>query len=522
MCKQSTIHITMSGKVTRMSKIKQLLQLYQSGVSLRKISRDLSLHRKTVNSYIDKLQLYGFDIEELLLLDDPVLESKFMSGNAAYLDARFEQLKKLIPDYEESLKDKHVTRRLLWNEYIALYPSGYRYSQFCFHLNQLSVARHPSAILEHPAGQELYIDFAGDTMHYIDKQTGEIIEVQIFVSTLPFSDYAFCMAVATQRTEDFLYALGCALDHYGGSPKIVVSDNLKSAVVKSDKYEPVINRIMEDYANHYGFVVIPARPYKPKDKSLVENQVKLIYRRVYARLRNQTFFSLKELNHALAEMTLRHNQTRMQQKPYSREERFLAEEKTLLKMLPQRTFEIKFYATLRVAKNNCIYLSRDKHYYSVPYTYIGRQVDVIYTRTIVKVYHKQEQIATHPRTSGFGYTTKREHLCSSHNHYKDRSPAWYKQLAAKRSAALEALIGKIFESAAVPETMFRSCDGLLSLCRKTDPLIFEKVCNIALENGIYSYRFVKNAIENNMAASTPDDHNPLPEHPNIRGKAYFC
>jgi Transposase and inactivated derivatives len=512
----------MSGKVTRMSKIKQLLRLYKDGVSLRKISRELKMNRETVTGYIDKLKIHDFDIDELLLLEDPVLESKFIIGHAAYLEPRFEQLKELLPEYEKKLENKKITRLLLWEDYIAKYPSGYRYSQFCYHLNQLTVARHPSAILEHNAGEKLYLDFAGDTLHYVDIQTGEIIEAQVFVATLPFSDYAFCMAVPSQRSEDFLYALTCALEYYGGCPKIVVTDNLKASVVKTDKYEPDLNRLMEDYANHYGFVVLPARPYRPKDKSLVENQVKLIYRRVYTRICDCTFFSLEELNQALAEMTRKHNQTRMQQKPYSREERFLSEEKTLLKELPDSVFEIKFYASLRVAKNNCIYLSRDKHYYSVPFTHIGRKVDVIYTRTLVKIFFGRELIATHQRTVGFGYSTQRDHLCSAHNHYKDRSPDYYKRIAGKSSLSLEKLMEKMFETTDVPETMFRRCDGLLSLCRKTNPVVFDKVCNIALENGIYSYQFVKNAIENNMVNFKAEQCNPLPEHPNIRGKDYFC
>jgi transposase len=194
----------MSGKVTRMSKIKQLLLLYKDGVSKRRISRELKINRETATDYID----------ELLLLDDPVLESKFISGHAAYPDPRFEQLKELLAGYEKKLENKKITRILLWEDYIAKYPSGYRYTRFCYHLSQLTAARRPSAILEHNAGEKLLLDFAGDTLHYVDIQTGEIIEVQVFISTLAFSDYAFCMALPSQRSEDFLYALNCALEYY--------------------------------------------------------------------------------------------------------------------------------------------------------------------------------------------------------------------------------------------------------------------------------------------------------------------
>ena len=203
------------------------------------------------------------------------------------------------------------------------------------------VARKPTAILAHCAGEKLYIDFAGDTMPYVDRETGEVKQAQVFVATLPYSNYTFLMAVPSQKSEDFLHALSCGLAYFGGSPKIVVPDNLKAAVTKSDKYEPAINHIMEDFANHYGFVVCPARAGKPRDKAAVENSVKIIYQWIYARLRKRTFFSIEEINIAFAEEITKYNQTRMQRKEYSREEKFLAEEKQKLTPLPEKVFEKK-------------------------------------------------------------------------------------------------------------------------------------------------------------------------------------
>jgi transposase len=325
-----------------------------------------------------------------------------MAGTAAYLDKRFEDFQERLPYFERELKRKHVTRHLLWKEYLSEYPSGYQYTQFCYHLNQQLVARKPSAVLNHEAGEKLYVDFAGDRLEYIDRETGEIIPVQVFVACLPCSDYSFVLAVEHQTTEDFLHALSCCLKALGGSPKILVPDNLKAAVIKADRYEPELNRVMEDFANHYGFVVLPARAGKPRDKASVENQVKIIYSRVYAKLRNQTFFSLEALNRALAEKTLEHNQTRMQQRDYSRQEKFLADEKPLLRALPETDFDIKYYAWLRVGLNGYIYLGRDKHYYSVPYIYIREEAQVIYTRTMVKIFCRNQQVAVHERRTGFG------------------------------------------------------------------------------------------------------------------------
>jgi transposase len=505
-----------------MSKIKQLLRLHQSGVSNRKIAHELDMDKGTVGDYIRKFKGAGIHIDDLLLLDDPVLEGKFSAGTAAYPDKRFDDFKGLLSWLEKELGRKHVTRHLLWQEYLTKFPSGYRYTQFCFHLNQQLVARKPTAILTHVAGEKLFVDFAGDTMEYIDIQTGEVIPVQVFVACLPFSDYSFIMCVGSQKTEDFLHALTCCLRALGGSPKILVPDNLKAAVIKADRYEPTLNRVMEDFANHYNMVVLPARAGHPRDKALVENQVQIIYSRVYAKLRNHHFFSLEELNRAVFEKTLQHNQTRMQRKDYTREEKFLADEKHTLRALPPTDFEMKFYAELRVGANNCIYLGRDNHYYSVPYIYTGEKVQVIYTRTAVKIYCPNRCVATHSRVIGFGYTTVKEHLCSAHQHYSERHPDYYIQMANKRSNALAEVFSRIFESPGSPEVFYRTCDGLLSLCRKTDPVRFEKACRIALVKGVFSYKFIKALIEGKSLMMEAEEYPSLPfPRENIRGKDYY-
>jgi hypothetical protein len=239
---------------------------------------------------------------------------------------------------------------------------------------------------------------------------------------------------------------------------------------------------------------------------------------VYARLRNQRFFSIEELNKGLKEKTLEHNQTRMLRTAYSREERFLAVEKDLLRPLPQTAFEIKYYARLRVENNCCVYLARDKHYYSVPYTYIGQKAQIIYTRTPVKIFCQNKLVATHQRVVGHGYTTVAEHLCSTHRFYRERSPEFYIRQAGKRSEVLKCLITDIFN---IPnrsaEMSYRTCDGLLSLSRKTDPVRFEKACRIAVEMQKYSYRFVQSLLEGkSLMMEETEPYKSLPETVNVR------
>lgn len=510
-----------------MSKVKQVLRLHAQGFSNRRIARELELYKGTVNNYVDKIKNYHYSIEELLSLEDPELEAKLFAGNPAYKESRFEAFKNKIPYLEKELGRPHVTRYLLWQEYRQENTDGYGYSQFCFHLGQLLKARKPGSILEHNPGEKLFVDFAGDTFPYIDRETGEVIHTQVFAACLPCSSYTFIMAVPTQRTDDFLHALACCLNHLGGSPRIVVTDNLKASVVKADRYEPELNRVMEDFANHYGFAVIPARARSPKDKAAVENEVKIAYRRVYAKLRNHTFFSIEEVNAAFAEKTREHNQTRMQQKEYCRQEKFLAEEKPLLGELPADAFEVKYYASLKINENNCVHLARDKHFYSAPYRYMGQKAEVVYTRSLVRIYVNRECVATHVRSTRPGYSTEKEHMGSSHNFYRERSPGFYIRQAARRSDTLAELFAAFFEKAEVPETQYRRCDGLLSLQRKTDPVVFERVCRYALDNGILTYQSIKRVIDTKayMLGMTeegnPDRDNNI-KHVNIRGKKYYA
>jgi transposase len=520
----------MAGKTKGMSKIKQMLQLHLQGTSNRKIALELEMNKETVNRYVKRAESDSMSLRELLGLDDPILEHRMTGGSPAYPDERFECFKQMLPYIDKEMGRKHVTLKRLWEEYLLDHPGGYGLSQFRFHYNQNSKAQSPSTVLHdlYVGGEKIFIDFAGDTMEYIDLDTGEVIRVQMFVACLPATDYGYALGVPSQRSEDFVYAIASCFKSLGGAPKIIVPDNLKSAVIKTDPYEPNINRVLEDLANHYGCVVIPARPAHPKDKSLVENLVKLVYRRVYAELRNEKFYSLGELNKAVSEKMQVHNRKRMQQHPYSREEQFLAIEKPELRPLPQADFEVRCYTTLKVGVNGCIYIGRDKHYYSVPYTHIGQDVKVIYTRTLVKVYHQGECISTHTRDCAPGkYTLVREHLASHAQAYRDRSPEYYILRGRKATAELGQIIEYMFVTATVPvETFYRGCEGLLHLHRTTDPTLFRKACEAALLYQKYQYSFVLRLVKSKCMglesiATETEDLSAPPCHTNIRGKEQF-
>jgi len=517
----------MAGIIKRMSQIKQLLQMHRQGMGRKQIARALGVSKTTVKSYLIKVAVGGLDIEQLLAMDDPTLERQFHSGNPSYKDRRYLYLESRLEHYSRELSRKGVTKRILWQEYLQecvhTGHAGYAYTQFCYHLNQLLVARMPSAVLVHEPGAKLYVDFAGDMLHYIDRETGAIVHCPVFVACLPYSDYCFAWVCRNQTTDEFVEALIACLTHLGGVPRVLVPDNLKAAVIHANRYQPELNRILEDFANHYGITVLPARVGKPCDKALCENQVKLLYSRVYAHLRNLQFFDLWSLREAVGQKVREHNQTRMQQKPYCRQERFLAEERPVLGALPGEPFQIKHYRQYTVAKNGHIYLSEDRHYYSVPYQWTGQKAQVIYTNTMVSIYVRNQCVAAHVRNFAPGrYTSVKEHLPSQHQHWLERSPEYYLKQAGQKSVALVRFFEGIFSDNRPPEHHYRSCDGLLSLQRKTPADVFQRALDIALENGMYSYRSMMNLIENDAQNRQGKiDQKPLPQHGNIRGKEYY-
>lgn len=244
--------------------------------------------------------------------------------------------------------------------------------------------------LEHEAGNEMFIDYAGKKLHIVDKETGEIIPVEVFVAILPNSQYTYVEACLSQKRKDLIACCTGALNFYGGVPKAIVSDNLKSAVTRASKYEAEVNRTFKDFARHYNCVINPARGYAPQDKALVENAVHLTYQRIYYPLREMTFFSLDDLNREIRKLLINYNSLLFKRKEASRIELFQTVERQYLKPLPSSSYELKDYRKAKVQKMGYVYFSPDKSYYSVPYRYIGKETCIHYTRDMVEVYFYQE------------------------------------------------------------------------------------------------------------------------------------
>ena len=422
----------MAAKNIEMSKIKSVLRLHVSTddrgkhPSNREIAKTLSLYKGTVNEYIRRAKADELPIEELLQLDDPVLERRLCPGTAAYSDRRFDDLSKRMDYIFNEMKRPHVTLQILYEEYCKDVDNPYSYTQFCHHYNQHKKAQKaPTMVLteNREGGKEMMVDYAGDKMQIVNPETGEITKVEVFVATLPASNYDFVLPVQSQKVEDFLLGCSKAMEFFGGVPQCIICDNLKAAVIKSDRYQPTLNRMFEDFCNYYGTVAIPARPKKPRDKALAENLVRNSYTHIYAPLRHELYTSLEELQEAVMEQLMLHNQKRMKQYKVTRQERFLAIDKPRLKELPKLPYEIKCYREYTVKPNSYIQLGQDGRYYSVPYQYIGKRVTVMFTPEWVNIYYNGELLAQHNRKLNKGrYVDVKSHLPSYYGDYQQASP----------------------------------------------------------------------------------------------------
>jgi predicted transcriptional regulator len=275
--------------------IKQILVLIKDGFSNRKIGSTLGISRNTVNNYVQQFNSSGYNIGELLNFDENRLNELF-TGKTTIDTSRHDDLMRYLERINAARSHPGFTFQYHYNDYVNNVSNPYSYTQFPEHFHRKYSKAKGSLKLEHIAGHEMFVDFAGKKLEIVDKDTGEVRPVEVFVSILPCSQYTYVEASATQNRNDFISCCKNALHFYGGVPKAIVSDNLKSAVTRASKHEPVINRSFKDFAGHYGCVINPTRVYAPQDKALVENAVHLTYQRIYYPLREMTFFSIEELN----------------------------------------------------------------------------------------------------------------------------------------------------------------------------------------------------------------------------------
>jgi transposase len=511
-----------------MSKVKNLLRLYTEGVSKLSIAERTGLPRNTVKKYIRLFLASDMSISKLLSKSDAELELMFIEmvpTKDSDDNPKYRDLEQMFPDIEKALKRKDVTKQLLWARYKEEHPDGYGLSQFKHYYLRWKKSRNPVMHIDHKAGEKMYVDYAGDKLEMVDAKTGEITHLEVFVAVLGGSQLTYVEASMSQQTEDFICSCENALQYFGGSPLVIVSDNLKAAVIKSNRYEPVINDAFKDFASHYTMAVMPAAPYKPTHKALVEGTVKIIYKAIYSIVRTGVYTSLETINKSIREALDAFNKRPMSHRPYSRRELFDDVEARSLQPLPVKPYEIKRRKVVTVMKNNFICLSEDKHYYSVPYRYIGRKVVLLYSQSQVEVYCKHERIALHERDRRpYKYTVLEEHLASKNRFQADWNPDKFIQRATEIGAACRDYIIGVLNSRQHPEQTYKSCQGILSFAARAGYERLNNACKRALQYEDYSYHTIRVILEKGYDRDVPDKEEGLPIipiHPNIRGDKYY-
>jgi transposase len=419
-----------------------------------------------------------------------------------------------------------VTLELLHLEYLEKHPGGLGYTQFCDDYRKW-VRRHRLSMRQvHHAGEKLFVDYSGKKPHIVERETGELVEVELFVAVLGASNYTYAEATRTQKIADWIGSHVRCFEYLGGVPRDVVPDQLKSGVTIACRYEPGVQRTYEEMAQHYGTTVLPARPARPRDKAKVERAVQVVQRWILARLRHRTFFSLGELNAAIAELLEELNARTMKTYGASRAALFERLDRPALRPLPQRRFEVADWKAVRA--NIDYHVEYDGHYYSVPHPLRDEQgIEVRATQTTVEIFHDGGRVASYARSHKKGaHTTTAEHMPSAHRAHAEWTPSrlvgWAQTIGAETGKLVEAIIAERRH----PEQGYRSCLGILRLSKRYGAARLEAACARARAAGARSYRHVDSIlrhgldrVDHDSATSSPADL--VVVHGNIRGPRYY-
>jgi transposase len=502
-----------------MRKIRELLRLrWEQHLPQRVIGNSLRLSQGSVSEYLNRARRAGLAWPLPDALDDARLEALLFPPQP---DVPSDQ--RPAPDWgavHRDLRRPNVTLALLWEEYRAATTDGFGYSWFCDLYREWAGRLKPTLRQVHIAGERLFVDFAGHTMEVIDAASGEIHRAEIFVAVLGASSFIYAEATGSQALADWIGAHVNALNAIGGVPRQIVSDNLKAGITKACFYEPTVNRTYADMAAHYRTAIIPARPYKPRDKAKVEVGVQVVQRWILARLRHQRFFSLAELNGAIAGLVEQLNDRTMRGLGTTRRALFEQFDRPALLPLPPVAYEYAEWRRCRVGLD--YHVAIDKHFYSVPHDLLRQEVEARITTGTVELFHRGKRVASHVRSADrHRPSTVAEHMPSAHRRYREWTHERIRREAAAIGDDTATLADLILRSRPHPEQGFRSCIGILGLVQHHGIERVDAACARALALGTRSYTSVAAILKNRR--DQPDDTAEAPSlvHENIRGPGYY-
>ncbi len=510
----------MSRKREPVRRIKEVLRLaYLEALSERQIALGANMKKTTVHDYLLRAKRAGITWSDVQSMDDDGLERLLFPVEAPA------EVRRVLPDWghiHTELHRKHVTLQLLWEEYRLQHADGYSYSHFCELYQHFADTLEVSMRQTHRAGDKVFVDYSGDGVEVIDGGTGEIRRAEIFVGVLGASSYSYAEATWSQELPDWIGSHVRMLSYFRGVPAAVVPDNLKTGVTKACYYDPDINPTYQSFAEHYGLAILPARVRRPKDKAKVESAVLVVQRWILARLRNRTFFSLGELNEAIAELLVILNRRPFKKMPGSRESLFEQLDKPALRALPVQPFECPQWKNATV--NIDYHISFDDHFYSVPYRLVKDTVVLRVTETTVEVLHRGQRVAVHERSHHrYGYSTIPEHMPPAHRWLSQWTPVRVVEWGRKHGEHIAKLFEEIMGRKVHPEQGFRACLGIMRLGNKVGDERLDAACRRALDIGGHSYRCVRNILERGQeyAPMIVAESRIECQHENLRGATYY-
>jgi transposase len=511
-----------------MRRVRELLRLrLDAGLPAQQAAVRMGVARSTLREMQSRFEKSGLPWPLPLDLTDVELEARLYGETGTKQGHR----RRAEPDWaavNRELKRKHVTLQILWDEYIDANPDGYRYSRFC-ELYRGWETRLPVTMRQtHLGGDKLFVDYAGDTVPVIiDRRTGETRAAHLFVAVMGGSSLSFAHASWTEKLPDWIDAHVQAFAYFGGAARLIVPDNPKVAVIKACFYDPQVNRTYAEMAAHYDTAVLPARPRRPRDKAKVEAAVRIVERWLLGTLRHRRFYSLAEVNAAIAELLTRLNDQRVL-RYVGRTRRQLFEEidAPKLRPLPAEPYALAEWRARKVGLD--YHVDIDGHFYSVPYRHARAGVEVRATLRTIEVFLKGERVAAHMRGSGDGkHTTLAEHMPSSHRRYADWTIDRILREARAIGPSVDLLCQMILEHRPHPEQGFRACLGIVRLVKPFGPVRLEAACLRALQVGARTYGSVRSILDNRLDGRPvhrprdTEDGGLTLTHPNIRGSRYY-
>ncbi len=509
-----------TGRLT-MRRIRDVLRLrFAQGLSERTIAASLGLGKGSVGAYLRRVREAGLGWPLPDDLDDDSLELLLFPASPTVPDPD-----RPVPDWaamDTELRKPGVTRMLLWQEYRAEHPGGFGYTWFCTHFEAWKGRVRPSMRQTHVGGEKVFVDFAGDTIDIIDPGTGEVHAAKLFVAAMGASSYTYAEAVASEGLEDWIGAHTRMFGYLGGVPKAVVPDNLKSAVIKPDRYDPGLNRTYAELAEHYGTAILPARVRRPKDKAKVEVAVQVAQRWILARLRNRRFFSLAELNAAIRPLLDELNTRIMRDYGASRADLFATLDRPNLHALPADPYVFARWKRARVAPD--YHIEVDRCWYSAPFGLIRQEVDVRVSGATVEIFHRGKRVASHARDPGRrSHVTAPDHMPSSHRRHAEWTPARMLACAEKLGPSVAAFCQIVMEDRPHPEQGFRTCLGVLSLAKSYAPERVDAACRRGVAIKARSVSSIRSILKTGLdqAFLEPEAEELTLQHPNIRGQNYY-